>query len=65
MSSQHDAHQTKGPCKEWRPKQKSAKKSPAASVNMVFILTAEFRAPDESKNDREFEESVAQLTIGT
>lgn len=31
---------------------------------MVFILPAEFRVPDESDEDREFEESVAQLTLG-
>ena len=33
------------PRKEWRPKQTKADEKPSADVNMVFVLTSEFRAP--------------------
>ena len=43
---------------EWRPKQTKADERPSADVNMVFVLSSEFRAPQPE------ELAIAQLDLG-
>jgi hypothetical protein len=45
----------------WRVKQKADETAPSASVNMVFVLSMEFKAPTDDEEAKEL--AMAQLTL--
>jgi hypothetical protein len=60
---EEECAQEKRPVKSqvWRVKQKADEPAPSASVNMVFVLPMEFKAPtDDEEID---EQAMAQLTL--
>ena len=52
----------------WRAKQTAGRGQPSASIQMVFLLSSEFRAPADQEvyldfDESEYEEMVAKLTV--